>query len=100
MAGRKLGNDQHIDNLINEIKLNKLKLIAEIPELKNDYQAVDKDQFPGEVDFFHWLISTQNQALGLGKPVMADFHRPIQIEMLLLPNALMWVNRIINNQSL
>ena len=88
MAGKKLGKDEHIDKIIDEIKLTKLKLIAEIPEL-TDYQSVEKDQFPGEVDFFQWLIETQNQALGLGKPVMADFHRPIQLEMLLLPNALM-----------
>ena len=88
MAGKKLGKDEHIDKVIDQIKLAKLQLIAEIPEL-SDYQSVDKDQFPGDVDFFQWLITTQNQALGLGKPVMADFHRPIQMEMLLLPNALM-----------
>ena len=81
-------NKDQTKNFIEKIKLEKLKMIASIPEL-SDYQAADEENCPKNTQFFEWLVQTQNQALGNNKPVMADFNRPILMEMLLLPDRLL-----------
>ena len=73
---------------VEKIKLEKLKMIATVPEL-GDYQAPDEENCPKNIKLFEWLVQTQNQALGNNKPVLADFSRPILMEMLLLPDRLL-----------
>ena len=81
-----LNTRSRIRKTLADIKLAKLQLIA---DNLDGYQAVNAESFPEDDTFNEWLIRNQNSALGLGNPILADFHRPIEMEMLLLPNALM-----------
>ena len=81
-------DDQKTDIAMDSYKLAQLLILNGIAELE-EYQAVGREQLPKEQKFYEWLIQSQNIALGLGKPVLADFQRPIELEMLLLPDAIM-----------
>ena len=81
-------DDQRTEMAVESFKLAQLQILKDLPEL-SDYQAVGREQLPGDKKFYEWLIQSQNIALGLGKPVLADFQRPIELEMLLLPDAIM-----------
>ena len=88
-------DDQRTEMAMESFKLSQLLILDDIPEL-SDYQAVGREQLPKNQKFYEWLIQSQNIALGLGKPVLADFQRPIELEMLLLPDAIMWVKTFIS----
>ena len=85
----KVGLDDHKTEIaLESSKLAQLQMLNGISEL-SEYQAVGREQSPKGLKFYEWLIQSQNIALGLGKPVLADFQRPIELEMLLLPDAIM-----------
>ena len=81
-------NDAQIELAIKRFKLERLKMVAELQEMSN-YQSVDNISFPDKTSILEWLIQIQNNALSSDKPVLADFHRPILLEMLLLPDAIL-----------
>ena len=78
-------NNQQIETVLNKVKVAKNMLLT---SSLDGYQNIDEPVNPKE-NFFSWIVKNQNQALGAGNPILSDFHRPMKLQMLLVPDAIM-----------
>ena len=88
-AGVNFSNQDVRREFVQEYRRVKLELIAQVPNLAK-YELMPRDQSPDHnLSLAAWLVRNQVKALGTERMVFMDFEAPIEIEALMLPDALM-----------
>ena len=86
-----LGSNESRKAFLTQYKRAKLELIAKSPFF-TDYEIVNDDQMPSsDTTLAAWLIRNQSKAIAANKTVFIDFRAPIEWEVLLVSDDVMWV---------
>ena len=88
-AGASLSTAEARASFLQEYKIAKLKLIANL-KIFSDYVVVNDDQVPTEeTTLASWLIEHQSKLLTTDTGAFLDFRAPIEFEALLVSDELM-----------